>query len=320
MTTSVAFIIPHMGREAMLISTLHSIAALECKNVNVSVVVASKNEAFSPELLAFNKVLNIQFLPINQHLTISDQRNIGVTHTNSEYLAFIDADVALSPNWLSAMLSILAQPNTVLASAVQEPSEHPTELEYVRVLLSNLQVNCAMEFLPGRNLLLKRETFNKTGGFPSELVTCEDYVFTQNVSQHGSLYYSNAASYVHLGEDKEYWPMAKKEIWRGQSNLASIKGRKVPVSEYPSFIAPPLFSLGLLGCAVALVMQLPLFGLLCLAGSCGILALYTFRLWKKRLTYPSLFAIVAFYALYFPARTIGTVMGALKTLEIGTEK
>jgi glycosyltransferase involved in cell wall biosynthesis len=318
--TSVAFIIPHMGREGLLIDTLNSIVALKVNGITISIVVASKNESFSDELLAYKQSLSIVFLPISKQVTISNQRNMGVQHTQSDYLAFIDADIALSPNWLSAMLKVLESPNVVLASAVQKASEHASELENVRVLLSNLSVDCTMEFLPGRNLLLSRAIFDQTGGFPGELVTCEDYVFTQNVGLYGQLYYSTAASYVHLGEDKEYLAMAKKEVWRGQSNLASINGRHVPLSEYPSFIAPPVFTLGILGFLVALLAQYPILALLSLSGSCGILALYTLRLWKKRLEYPSVFAIVAFYTLYFPARTIGTVMGALKTLETGTEK
>jgi glycosyltransferase involved in cell wall biosynthesis len=318
--TSVAFIIPHMGREALLIDTLNSIVALNKDNVNVCVIVASKNESFSDELLRYKQFLAIQFIPISKNVTISDQRNIGVQQTQSDYIAFIDADVALSSNWLSAMLGVLSAPNIVLASAVQRPSEGATELEHVRVLLSNFSVDCTMEFLPGRNLLLSRVTFNKTDGFPSELVTCEDYVFTQNVGQFGQLYYSTAASYVHLGEDKEYLSMAKKEVWRGQSNLASIKGRRVPLREYPSFIAPPLFCLGFLVFFVAFFLQYPVLALLSLSGSIGILGLYTFRLSKKRHQYPSLFAIVAFYALYFPARTLGTVVGAIKPLETGTKK
>lgn len=318
--TTVAFIIPHMGREGLLIDTLDSIVALNVKGLSICVVVASKNEAFSDELLAYKKLLAIEFLPIDKNVTISDQRNIGVSHTSSDYLAFIDADVALSVNWLHVMLEVLTSPNIVLASAVQMPSTNPTGLENVRVLLSNLAIDCTMEFLPGRNLFLSSHTFNKTGGFPSELVTCEDYVFTQNVGQYGELYYSSAASYVHLGEDKEYWPMAKKEVWRGQSNLASIKGRNVPLSEYPSFIAPPLFTFGIIGFFVAMLASFPLLGYLSLAGSVSILSLYSLRLYKKRLKYPSLFAIVAFYALYFPARTLGTVLGAINTIEIGTEK
>jgi glycosyltransferase involved in cell wall biosynthesis len=318
--SSIAFIIPHMGREALLLETLASIAKLKHPGLEISVVVVSKNESFSEALLAYKSVLEINFIKVDLSVTISDQRNIGVEHVKAEYLAFIDADIELSPNWIVEMLALVGQPDIVLASAIQLPSKSPSQLEHVRVLLSNLTIDCEMEFLPGRNLLLSYETFGKSGGFPSELVTCEDYVFTQKVSEQGKLYYSSKASYVHLGEDKEYWPMAKKEVWRGQSNLASVKGRKVPVSEYPSFIAPPLFTLGLLwACIFALFGQFPI-AAIGFVGAMFILLVYTFRLWKKQLRYPSLFAIVGFYALYFPARTIGTVLGALKTLDSGVYK
>lgn len=317
---SIAFIIPHMGRESLLIETLDSIAKLDRPLLDLSLVVVSKNDSFSDELLAYKDVLNIIFLKVDLSVTISDQRNIGVTHTKANYLAFIDADIELSPNWLIEMLLLLKQPDIVLASAIQLASKSATQLEHVRVLLSNLSIDCEMEFLPGRNLLLSYESFTKSGGFPSELVTCEDYVFTQKVSEQGKLYYSSKASYVHLGEDKHYWPMAKKEVWRGQSNLASIKGRKVPISEYPSFIAPPLFTLGLLWALILIVFGQPELAALGFFGAAFILIVYTFRLWKKQLRYPSLFAILGFYALYFPARSIGTVLGALKTLDSGVYK
>ncbi len=317
---SVAFIIPHMGRESLLLETLNSITSLITNDIEVTIIIVSKNESFSDALLRFKNSLNIHFLQVDNTVTISDQRNIGVKQVNAEYLAFIDADVKLSKNWLTQMLLTLKQPKTVLASAIQIPSDNPTQLEHVRVLLSNLSIDCEMEFLPGRNLFLSKETFELSGGFPSELVTCEDYVFTQRVGNLGKLYYTSKANYVHLGEDKEYWPMAKKEVWRGQSNLASIKGRNVPLSEYPSFIAPPLFTMGIIIFVLALLFGALSIATLGLLMSFGILSLYTHRLYKKRHRYPSLFAILAFYSLYFPARTIGTVIGALKTLDSGVDK
>ena len=317
---NVAFIIPHMGRESLLLETLDSIVTLNRTSFDLSVVVVSKNETFSDVLLAYTNTLNIVFLKVDSNVTISDQRNIGVQNTKAEYLAFIDADIELSHNWLEEMYALIKQPNIVLASAIQLASKSPTQLEHVRVRLSNLSTDCEMEFLPGRNLFLSFDTFSKSGGFPSELVTCEDYVFTQKVSQQGKLYYSSKASYIHLGEDKKYWPMAKKEVWRGQSNLASIKGRKVPVSEYPSFIAPPLFTLGILWALVFILFGKVAIATIGFVGALLILLVYTFRLWKKQLRYPSLFAILGFYALYFPARTIGTVLGALKTLDSGVYK
>lgn len=322
---SVSFVIPHMGREQLLIETLESIALLhkqdiDKQDIDLQVVVVSKNESFSEHIQGFKKSLKLILLNVKQSLTISEQRNLGVSHTSSDYLAFIDADIALSPDWLTKMLAILENKEIVLASAIQVASESPTQLEYLRVVLSNLSIDCEMEFLPGRNLLLSRDTFTKSGGFPSDLVTCEDYVFTQRVSQYGKLFYSSKAQYVHLGEDKEFWPMAKKEVWRGQSNLASIKGRKVPLSEYPSFIAPPLFSFTVLA-SLCFLLLLNLSLLAFSLGAClSILGLYSFRLWKKRHKYLNLSTIVYFYAIYFPARTIGTVLGAVKNLNTSDHK
>lgn len=317
---SIAFIIPHMGRENLLLDTLQSITQLDSDGFDVSVVVVSKNTEFSEQLLAYKQQCNAQFIQADLSITISDQRNLGVEATDSEYLAFIDADIDLSRNWLHAMFSELDKPNVVLASAVQVASENAPQLEHVRVVLSNLSVDCEMEFLPGRNLCLSREIFDKTGGFPSHLVTCEDYVFTQNVGQFGSLFYTSKASYIHLGEDKEFWPMAKKEVWRGQSNLASIKGRKVPISEYPSFIIPPAFTGMLCVFILALLFSFPVIAGLCALGCVAILAMYTLRLLRKRDKQPSVLAIVTFYALYFPARTIGTVLGAVKNLQTNDYK
>lgn len=306
-----------MGREELLIETLQSISELNYSEFSVNTVIVSKNEHISEQLSNFSNKLDLQIIQVASEVTISDQRNIGVQNTNSEFLAFIDADIALSENWLSVMYEKLSQSNRVLISAIQEPNKNPTQLELVRVTLSNLHVDCNMEFLPGRNLFLRRQTFVDAGGFPSHLVTCEDYVFTQNVGKHGAMYYTSQAKYIHLGEDKEYWAMARKEIWRGQSNLASIKGRHVPLSEYPSFLAPPLFTFAVIGSLFAYLLGWNMILTLTIFIWAFLLSIYSFRLYKKRHKYLRLFPIIAFYCLYFPARTIGTILGAKTTFKTG---
>ena len=314
---TISFVIPHMGRESLLIETLASIAKLEKATYSVNVVVVSKNTTFSTELLAFKQHLNVDFIAVPLETTISDQRNIGTKHSNSDLIAFIDADIDLSPNWLIKMHEELKRDNIALVSAMQKAPENATELENTRTLLTNLSVDCEKEFLAGSNLLLTREVFDKSGGFPSELVTCEDYVFTQRVSNFGALYCSSAASFIHLGEDKEYWAMAKKEIWRGQSNVASLKGRKIPVSEYPSLIVPPAFTLSIILTLVGMLITNKIIVCIGLLGALFILAVYSFRLWRKSNGSVHLFAIAKFYGLYFPARSIGTFMGAIKQIKIG---
>lgn len=308
----VSFIIPHMGREQMLADTLQSIAQQAFDLSTVEVIVVSKNERLSDSIAAIGAAFSLQVLHADKDLTISHQRNIGANIARGEYFAFLDADISLAPNWTSAMLSLLAeQPTRKLVSAVQKNSQHAPPLEQLRTALSNAAVDCEVEFLPGRNLLLQRDTFKASGGFPEHLITCEDYVFTQRIAKLGTLFYSTRSHYIHLGEDKDFWLMADKEVWRGQSNLASLAGRKIPLQEWPSFIAPPLFTISSIIALLCALIGASKLATLSLIIALVVLLMYTLRLRRISKGRPGVFTIVRFYMLYFPARTWGTVKGML---------
>jgi GT2 family glycosyltransferase len=213
------------------------------------------------------------------------------------------------------MIEVLEQSdNRVIASAVQINGPDAPPLERIRTSLSNAATDQCVTFLPGRNLFLRRETFDRIGGFPEHLVTCEDYYFTDMASRVGKLYYTSDASYIHLGEDKAYSDMFSKEIWRGQSNLLSIKGRRIPLSEIPSFIVP----IGLLFLLIMFIIFM-LSGYPVIAAICAILFIlpvsaYSIRLYRLCKDDVSFSNVLKFYLYYFPARAIGTIVGAFRTL------
>ncbi|MBW8191616.1 glycosyltransferase [Neiella marina] len=311
----VSFIIPHKGREEMLLKTLRSIQGLHYDLARVEILLISQNEGNSRELDELVNELSVKLIRITDGRTISALRNLGVEGAQGQYLAFLDADVKLSANWLEVMLTTLRRPNTVLAAAHQVNSSEAPSLERIRTALSNAVLDCAVTFLPGRNLCLSRHDFERIGGFPEHLITCEDYYFTERASRLGELYYTSEACYVHLGEDKEYTKMFRKEIWRGQSNLASIKGRTIPLREWPSFIVP-IGLLILLGIAsVGTIFGQWLIALWSLMLFSLPVVVYSLRL--KRLVGASvpLTSVFKFYGLFFPARALGTLSGALKEVK-----
>lgn len=310
----VSFIIPHKGREEFLVQTVESILAQELVTAEVSVYVITQNHQLSLLTPLLDANPNIHVSIQLEAKSISGLRNYGAEMSSSEYLAFLDADVALSPNWTETMLATLHEkPERALVSAAQVNSEDAPPLERIRTALSNVELDCNVSFLPGRNLFLSRETFERVNGFPEHLITCEDYYFTDQVNQFGRLYYTSAATYVHIGEDKIYREMYKKEIWRGQSNLQSIKGRNVPLREIPSFIVPVAIAfLSILG-LISLFLQANNVALICFILTLIPFSIYTLRLYKITKDSVPLKYSIKFYLLYFPARAIGTIGGLFKS-------
>lgn len=315
----VSFIIPHKGRFEMLIQTLQSISQQACDLHDIEVLVVSQTPEIRQQTLLGNYPLNHTVFIRPENDTISALRNYGVTQAKGKYLAFLDADIWLSSNWTQQMITELsAAPSRIISSAMQICDDNAPPLEKIRTSLSNAETDTDVAFLPGRNLFLAKTSFDKIGGFPEHLITCEDYFFTDQAAKLGRLFYTSAATYIHLGEDKAYKAMFDKEIWRGQSNLQSISGRDIPLREWPSFIAPPaillMFSLSLL---------LLVFGQASLALMAFLVAVmpvfvYSLRLYLLADKKIRLIHIVKFYVCYFPARAIGTVLGLFKSIGVKT--
>lgn len=314
----VSFVIPHKGREELLERTIDSISKQDFDLNQVEVIVCSQNPE-EPSLESFRAVLpNIRAVMCDESLTISALRNRGVSHSSGQYLAFLDADIYLSENWIKSMQATLeTRPSTSLSSAMQICRSEATPLEKIRCALSNPNTDTAVQFLPGRNLFLSRDTFKQSGGFPEHLVTCEDYYFTGKVSELGDLYYTSEAQYDHLGEDKHYPDFFSKEIWRGQSNLHSLKGRKIPLEELPSFLTPVwilFFSIIFLASLVVADSFLwPLSFALLTALPIGLYSLRLFRLGSGAYSFRE---CLKFYFVYFPARIIGTLTGLFKIVNL----
>jgi uncharacterized membrane protein len=117
---------------------------------------------------------------------------------------------------------------------------------------------------------------------------------------------------VHLGEDRDFAEMYRKEIWRGQSNLQSIKGRKIPLREIPSFVVPIGIFAMLLVCIATLLSGFPLLAFISFSLFLAPVMAYSIRLYKLVRNRARLSDVIKFYLYYFPARAIGTLGGIFK--------
>jgi glycosyltransferase involved in cell wall biosynthesis len=314
----VSFIIPHKGRFEMLSKTLESIGQQAFDLHDIEVIVVSQTPEIQQQTLLDNPSFNLTLCLRPASETISALRNYGVKQAQGQYVAFLDADVWLSNNWTQQMIAELsAKSDRIISSAMQICDDNAPPLEKIRTSLSNTGVDTDVAFLPGRNLFLRKSSFNEIGEFPEHLITCEDYFFTDKAAKLGKLFYTSAATYVHLGEDKVYKAMFDKEIWRGQSNLQSISGRSIPLREWPSFITPSAILLMFLLSLLLLVFGQSSLALIAFFVAVIPVFVYSLRLFVLANKKISFIHIVKFYVCYFPARAIGTVLGLFKS--IGTK-
>lgn len=301
----------------MLMQTLQSICAQDYDIARIEACVVTQNARLEPDTLPPADRLAVKVVHRPEQDTISTLRNTGVEQTTGEYVAFLDADIELAPNWIETMLEELrAKPGRVLVSAVQRCADDAPPIEQIRTALSSGGSDAAVRFLPGANLFLKRETFFAAGGFPAHLATCEDYYFTDQVHKLGEMYFTSRSSFIHLGEDKAFDQMFKKEIWRGQSNLQSLRGRHVPLSELPSLLSPLWVGFFLLSAALSLLLLSLGKALLMLAFAMIPVLLYAFRLHRIAGDKVAFDQIVKFYVIYFPARAIGLSKGLIKMFSV----
>jgi len=315
MSILASFIVPHKGRVDLLEKTLQSVLCQDFDLSQIEIILVTQEPRLDLQRIASKVDLKIIYCAPQE--TIAALRNKGAEMARGKYLAFLDADIALSSNWIQVSLEELtAKTNRVLVSTKAACGDSPTPVETIWLKINNEKIDKAVDSLHARNLFLSKETFQKTGGFPEELTTCEDTYFTNKLSQMGEVYITPRAFHEHLGEDKTYGELFIKEIWRSQSNLHSIGGRKTPLNELPSIIFPFWEAFWGVGFIIAILLQKPFLILLSSFAFLVPILLYSVRIYLRNPKELSLLDTLRFYFVYFVARMIGSIKGLFSTIKV----
>jgi len=270
---------------------------------------------FDKETGNFPAHVTARLIEIEAGATISVARNVGSAQATGDFLAFIDADVMLPEKWLETMHRLyLDNPDVVLFGAVQKPDTSNRVLDRIRSDLSHINAGSDVQALTGQNLFLSAAVFNRSEKFPEHLRTCEDSTFTGSLLSMGKLLLTDQTFFVHLGEDLNHWHMFKKEVWRGQSNLSSLKENPFQWREMPSIVLPPVVLVSLLIAIVLLISGRVAGAAFFLLMACFPVVVYALRLKTNKSVDTGFTALLKFYLVYFPARALGMITGVYTTL------
>lgn len=200
---------------------------------------------------------NIELIRVNkQH--ISTLRNLGAERATGEYLIFLDADIEIFDGFLPAVEQHFEELNADAFGYLDlAPDIAPWYAErWAERCLNRRNVTKAVDDLPGRNINVKKEFFDKVGGFDNTLVTGEDKDFIMRIIKAGAKIYSKSPEIVtHWGYEKSFKQWLAKEYWRQHNHPDLLLRHKFSfrVLRFPAIAMAVFF------CAVLAIIKPALF-------------------------------------------------------------
>jgi glycosyltransferase involved in cell wall biosynthesis len=301
----VSFVIPVLNGAADIARCLHSILALQALDEPYEVLVMDNGSTdHTPEI--------VEALGFDCHIVpkvhVSALRNRGVALAQGEYIAFVDADVELTPHWIRHGLAALRAPGIVACGCFPRVPPQATWVQRTWDVhqrgKTRDSVPRPVAWLPSMNLLVRRDAFLAIGGFNESLETTEDVDLCYRLGQYGTILCTPAMQAIHWGEAPDLRIFWRKEVWRALGSLKGIVAHGLRWDELPSLGYPLYMLLGVCGLVVGSMIDLwrehslfaPL-ALCLLTLPALLLALNTARqVWKVTLV-PPLFVLYFLYGL-----------------------
>ncbi len=181
-----------LNGEKTLSQTLHSIAGQTCRNFEVIVVDNGSTDQTRTIAKNFSGARYV-YLPKKGR---SLARNKGAELAVGSYLAFVDADVLLTPDWLESAERYLARlPLDALATRIAPQKESVNALDTYRnefarwksngTYLSVLFAKVPYPLINTAACLISKHSFHRAGGFNTRLIRHEDLEFSIRLFAEG---------------------------------------------------------------------------------------------------------------------------------------
>lgn len=225
MQPALSLVIPAYNEQEFIGDCLSTMRSL-CGDAQIPVEIIVVDNGSDDATAAIARPMADTVLTI-ERTAVGAARNAGAAIARAPILAFIDADVLITREWIETFQALSSKranncPLTGYQYVVRDDANW-LEDSWFRRLKDKL--------LNGGNILIARTAFERIGGFDPQLKTGEDYEFCQRAIAAGVEYAPDAGfRAIHLGYPRTIVHFVRREYWHGEGNFSSL----------PRFIGSPV--------------------------------------------------------------------------------
>ena len=229
--TRVSVVVPCYNSERYIAQTLASILSQTHQNIEVIVVDDGSTDA-TPAIVKGLEDERVTYL-LKENSGVSEARNLGLSHAGGGFVAFVDSDDLLPPDFLELRVGFLgAHPGFQgccgAVTLIDEDGESlPGEFKGAKDVEDVLLFRPSTMACPS-NYLFRTSSLRQWGAsFNSRLSSTADRYFLLDVLKHGRIGYlerGGALKYRHLSGSMSHEVSSKlvsdqaaflRELWRG---------------------------------------------------------------------------------------------------------
>ena len=248
----VSFVIPVLNAERDIERCLRSIWRLDFPADRYEIRIVDNGSTDNTQQILHNLGVDFQIV---ENANVASLRNQAAARSRGDYIAFVDADVELTPGWLQQGLAVFAQQQTPAEPDSQHETQAvvasgcfpriPPQATWVQKVWDMQQRGRIqagppqpIAWLPSMNLLVRRTMFETVGGFDEQLETTEDVDLCYRLGQQGVILHNTGMDAVHWGEAPDLQTFWRKEVWRATGSLKGVRRHGFRWDELPSILYP----------------------------------------------------------------------------------
>ncbi len=242
---SITVVIPVKNDATRLRACLSSISgALAPGSAAPEIVVADNGSTDDSPTVAAAAGARVMRVP---DVAVGELRNTAAASASGSLLAFIDADHELGTGWFDAAAESFLDENVAAAGALYLPPPQGTWVQRMYGALRGQTVGTGETgWLGSGNMLVRRDVFERLGGFDTSLEACEDVDLCRRIRACGMKVIADERfRSIHHGDPPTLAALFRAERWRGRDNLrVSLRG-PFDLRDLPSIVTPVLTLTGL---------------------------------------------------------------------------